>query len=171
MYRMSFEQLASIGELLGGIGVIATLLFLAVEIRSNSRILKANAKTAGMESFAYYNELLATDPILAPLMDTLLEEGFDSFDSVERFRVTLAIRSLVQRNEAQYFQYTEGLIDEEFWGQRRKWLKGFLDTPALQEWWEVESKSAQVTEQFIRHINSTTTKIDLGRTGQLRDDT
>jgi hypothetical protein len=44
----------SIGEFIGGIGVLATLIFLTIEVRKNSRILRANAKTAGMDSFASF---------------------------------------------------------------------------------------------------------------------
>lgn len=168
---MSLEQLSSIGELVGGIGVLATLLFLVFEIRNNSRILKANAKTAGMESFASYNELIATDPYLPPLIGKVLRKGFGSLDTDEHFRVTAAIRALVQRMEAQYFQYTEGLVDPVFWSQRRIWLKGFLSNPGFIEWWELESRSAQVTDEFVLHINSTDSEVIIGINGQLVEDT
>ena len=167
---MSLEQLAALGELVGGLGVIATLLFLALEVRNNSRILRANAKTAGMESFANYNEMIATDPFIAPLIQAVLRGEGAQLDDVEMFRFTTAVRALIQRMEAQYFQYVEGLVDEEYWTQRRVWLKGFLDNPALSEWWAREAKSSQVTEQFVRHINSTPAAPRIGIDGRIAED-
>ena len=167
---MSLEQLAALGELVGGLGVIATLLFLALEVRSNSRILRANAKTAGMESFANYNEMIATDPFVAPIIQAMLRGEGARLDEVERFRFTAVVRALIQRMEAQYFQYVEGLVDEAYWTQRRVWLKGFLENPALQEWWELEARSAQVTEEFVRHINSTPMAKRIGIDGRVVDD-
>jgi hypothetical protein len=34
-----------VGEFLGGVGVLATLIFLLFEVRGNTKILKANAST------------------------------------------------------------------------------------------------------------------------------
>lgn len=167
---MSLEQLAALGELVGGLGVIATLLFLALEVRSNSRILRANAKSAGMESFARYNEMAATDPLLAPIVQRVLQGDGAPLDEVEQLRFTLAVRALIQRMEAQYFQYREGLVDEDYWTQRRVWLKGYLDQPALREWWTLEGKSAQLTEEFVRHVNSTPVGLRVGLNGQVEED-
>ena len=118
---MSFEQFASIGEFISGIGVLATLIFLTIEVRKNSRILRANAKTAGMDSFASYNEWLAGDPEVSNLFDRILTgESIDTLSSGEQFRLTLAMRAIIQRVEAQYFQFSEGIVEESYWAQRRQ---------------------------------------------------
>ena len=168
---MTIEELAAIGELIGGIGVLATLLFLTIEVRRNSKILRMNAQTAGMESFAGYNECVAADLELSELFDRLFGgEMLSSFSSIERFRMTLAIRGLIQRMEAQFFQYKGGLIDEQYWTQRMKWLRGFLIMPELEGWWEIEGESAQLTEEFVRHVNSSTHSLQMGQAGQVKRD-
>jgi hypothetical protein len=165
---MSFEYFAMIGEFVGGLGVLATLVFLLFEIRNNSRILKANAKTSGMESIAHFNETLAHDEVLAGLFDRCLSgEPLNSFSSPEQFRMTLTMRGLVQRLEAQYFQYEAGLVDEQYWKIRRGWLKSFLDQPSLSQWWAVESVSSHITDQFVAHINSTQSSIKMGPRAQV----
>ena len=42
---MNFEQISMVGEFVGGVGVLATLIFLLFEVRGNTKILKANAST------------------------------------------------------------------------------------------------------------------------------
>ncbi|MFK8049605.1 MAG: hypothetical protein AB8B81_14360 [Halioglobus sp.] len=163
---MNFEQISMIGEFVGGIGVLATLLFLLFEVRSNTKILKANAKTSGMESIAHFNETLAHDEILSELFERLTSgESLDNFTRPEQFRLTVAMRSLIQRLEAQYFQYQAGLVDDQYWNTRRTWLKSFLDLPNLSDWWAVESKSAQITDDFVEHINSTKSSFVMGAAG------
>ena len=162
-----------IGEFVGGVGVLATLVFLLFEVRGNTRILKANAKTSGMESIAHYNEALAHDQILSELFERFLSgEPLDSFSRPEQFRLTLAMRGLLQRLEAQYFQYEAGLVDDKYWNTRRTWLKSFLDQPSLSDWWSVESTSAQLTDEFVEHINSATNSFVMGPAGvrSVRDD-
>jgi hypothetical protein len=163
---MNFEQISMIGEFVGGIGVLATLLFLLFEVRGNTKILKANAKTSGMESIAHYNETLAHDEILSELFERLGSgESLDSFTRLEQFRLTVAMRGLIQRLEAQYFQYEAGLVDDQYWNTRRRWLKSFLDLPNLLDWWAVESKSSQLTDEFVEHINSTKNGFVMGVAG------
>ncbi|MEP1472162.1 MAG: hypothetical protein ABJK25_14410 [Halieaceae bacterium] len=43
---MTLEDLGNIGDFLGGVGVVATLLYLAFQIRQNTRQLKADALAA-----------------------------------------------------------------------------------------------------------------------------
>ena len=53
---MSLDELASLGEFIGGIGVLATLVFVAVQLRQNTRaIQRSNAREAG-------NALVTTHP-------------------------------------------------------------------------------------------------------------
>ncbi|MCP5131848.1 MAG: hypothetical protein H6985_19955 [Pseudomonadales bacterium] len=165
---MNFEQIALIGEFVGGLGVLATLVFLIFEVRGNSRILKANAKTSGMESTAHYNEVLAQDEVLAGLAHRVSSgEPFDSLSSLEQFRLTLVLRGIIQRLEAMYFQYEAGLVDEEYWNTRRCWLKSMIDQPSLSKWWEAESASSMVTDQFIEHIAATRGSFILGPGAQI----
>jgi len=169
---MNIDQLAALGELMGGIGVLGTLIYLAIEVRNNSKLLRINAQSSGMESFAGYNEGVARDRELIELFDRILGgEAFQSLSSVEQFKLTLAIRALIQRMEAQYFQYKGGLIDENYWIQRMRWLNGLLSLPSLDNWWEVEAKSAHVTDEFVTHVNSVEHSMKMGQAGQVREDT
>ena len=45
---MSLSELASLGEFIGGVGVLVTLVFVAVQLRQNTRaIQRNNAREAG----------------------------------------------------------------------------------------------------------------------------
>ena len=70
---MNWEAIAAIGQIIGAIAVVATLFYLAVEIRQNSRIVEENSRQlrlgevdATLQSFARYRALLA-EPELADI--------------------------------------------------------------------------------------------------------
>jgi len=52
-----------------------------------------------------------------------------------------------------------------------RWLNGWLSMPSLGNWWEVEAKSAHVTEEFATHINSVNYSMKMGRAGQVQEET
>ena len=49
---MSILELGALGEFFGSIGVIATLIYLAIQIRSNTKTTKANASFQATHSWA-----------------------------------------------------------------------------------------------------------------------
>ena len=166
---MDIEQLAALGEILGGIGVLGTLIFLAIEVRHSSKILQINAQSLGMQSFATFNEILATDPELVSLVDRVMGggEAYSTLTPAEKIRFSVAIRALLMRFEAQFFQYKGGLIDELYWQTRMRWLKGYLSIPTLENWWEMESASALLTNEFVDYVNAVDEKVTIGRFGQV----
>ncbi|MBL6691364.1 MAG: hypothetical protein ISP91_13320 [Pseudomonadales bacterium] len=55
---MNLEQLANLGELIGGVAVVASLIYLAVQIRQNTRMVKSS--TLFRE---HLDELIARTPL------------------------------------------------------------------------------------------------------------
>ena len=56
---MTLEDLGNLGEFLGAIGVIASLVYLAVQIRQNTRAVNSNTSQAITDSRV---EFLASNP-------------------------------------------------------------------------------------------------------------
>ena len=59
--------LAAWGEFLGGIGVIASLIYLASQIRQNSRLLRASTTSATTKTRFSWMALTVQDPELTRL--------------------------------------------------------------------------------------------------------
>ena len=58
---MSWDAIAALAELAGALAVIATLVYLTVQLRQNSALLKASIATASRESTNQLTGLLASD--------------------------------------------------------------------------------------------------------------
>ncbi len=61
---MNWEALGAIGETVGALGVIGTLVYLAVQIRQNTKSLRASTYQAVLDSARSDNELVLVHPHL-----------------------------------------------------------------------------------------------------------
>ena len=58
---MNWDALAAIGQLLSSVGVIATLVYLAVQIRQNSTLLASSLADSTRDAQSELTRLLASD--------------------------------------------------------------------------------------------------------------
>ena len=140
---MNWESAAAIAELLGAIGVIVSLLYVAKEVRSNTKAMKASAGFEASAQMSSLNESLA----LAVLGDPEYQRGgesrftrmsakvydpeatMDDLSPTEQLVVGFIDRGLLQRIEGEYYLYQHGFLDPAQWEARRSWTTSFLSLP------------------------------------------
>ncbi len=72
---MDIMELGAIGELVGGVAVIATLIYLALQIRQNTNLAQGTAQRELMDSFQANIDRVAQDP-------ATWQEGCRSFETL-----------------------------------------------------------------------------------------
>lgn len=163
---MSFEELASIGEFIGGITVVCTLMYLAYETRRNTTMHVSTTTSEAYRQWAEYNDRTAENPMLVKLYARVWNnEPLSDFSDEERIQIAVSLRSLTQRLAAIHQQHQKKLIDDEFWQIHKTYFAGFYEVRAIGEWWELEKQSSLFTESFIREVDSAK-GISLGLGGQ-----
>jgi len=152
---MTLIELGSLGEAFSGLAVVISLLYVAYELRSNTRTVRAASAGESQDSMAAINELLAGAAGLADLVALAVHRGtLDGLTREEAFRVRAILRANMQRFESMYFRYEAGLLEERVWAVRRDWMAGFLKTPLVAEWWHAERDSSIYTGDFIMDVES-----------------
>lgn len=152
---MTLGELGSLGEAISGFAVVVSLLYVAYELRTNTRTMRATSAAQGQESVAELNQAIAADGELADLIARAGEQGtMAALSPGEAFRVTLTLRALAQRYESIYFRYEAGLVEERVWTVRRNWIAGFLKTPMAAEYWSTDRRSSMFSEDFIAEVES-----------------
>jgi len=125
---MTIMELGALGELLGAIGVIATLAYLAVQVRQNTRSLEASqrlalAQTYQMRSDALQNMLVrASTSGMGEILTKLTEAGYperieslDVLTALERSRFRQWQIAQQAHWDNMHFQYQQGFLDEEYY--------------------------------------------------------
>ena len=126
---MTILELGALGEFVGAIAVVATLVYLAIQIRQNTRAMNearrlALAQTYQMRADALQEMLVrAADsehlgPIIANLTGAGYPESIAPLEELEaadlaRFRLWQIAQHTHWDN--MYYQYQQGFIDEEYY--------------------------------------------------------
>ena len=125
---MTIIELGALGELLGAVGVIATLVYLSIQIRQNTRSLDATqrlalAQTYQMRSDALQNMLVqAASSSIGGIIYKVSEAGYPEDvgalntltpEELSRFRQWHIAQQAHWDN--MHFQYEQGFLDEEYY--------------------------------------------------------
>ena len=122
---MELSQLANIGEFLGGVAVIVSLVYLAVQIRQNTLSVRATTFQATTELITDSTARIASDPELARIYAGGLS-GAGDLSEIDRFRFGLLMVTVVRRLESAYFQREVGVLSEEQWSGIATVIPGLL---------------------------------------------
>ena len=143
------ETLGNLGDFVGGLGVVITLIYLAMQIRQNSRLVEQSMKLAEAQALREGNPTQTS--MLAIAQDAELSEifrrglaSYQGLSSDEKVRFNLSFGSLISAlamNHAQ--QVTLGLLEDPRISTQIQSLRGFLGTPGGRDWWEIYSPHYQ----------------------------
>jgi hypothetical protein len=127
---MTIQDLGSIGEFVAAIATVATLVYLAVQIRQNTRMVRTSTYQAALESSNRVNELVLDNPELHRIYRLGRADPSQLTDE-ERARFRLVIGQLMNVYETMFLQYERGTLDEDFWRARRRALRYVLSQPGI----------------------------------------
>ena len=131
---MNWEALGAIGETIGAVGVIGTLVYLAVQIRQNTKSLRASTYQAVLDSSRSDNELVLVHPHLERVYRVGRRDPTALTDE-ERPLFRHLIAQLFLNHEMMFLQHQHGVIDEDLWRRRQIALRAFVLQPGVRQWW------------------------------------
>ena len=132
---MNWDAVGAVAELLGAIGVIVSLVYLAIQIRRNTRIQKRTNLGDIATELATTARCVATDPEIA----NLVLRGYadlDSLDPVERYRFDAFIYTYIANFERALLDARNGDYPEEELDPLRIGIARSLGTDGGHAWWE-----------------------------------
>jgi hypothetical protein len=132
---MNWDAISAVAESVGAIGVIATLVYLAVQIRSNTNAVRAAAYDSFVAQFRDWNAPLRTSPELSAQFAIQIEE-IDKLDDVSRKHATHVFFDFLKLAENLHYQYRMGMIDDSLWSGWDRFFHHYLTSPGMTWYWE-----------------------------------
>ena len=153
---MTLDDLGSLGEALGGVAVIFSLLYLIIEVRRNTRATRSGSAWNSTVALAELCEIIGNNPQLSELCIRSLDESVrpDDLTSEEFAQIFFIARSVLYKYEAQWYLWCEGSLSEEMWQNRRRWAKSWVSLPVPARVWEMEKLQHQYAAGFIESIDT-----------------
>ena len=139
---MSWEAIGAIAELLGAIGVIVSLVYLAKQIHTNSENVKQNTDALISDRDVSSNEsVLALYRSLYenPELSELMVKGHanqETLTATERFRYNLALAANFESHQTFFVQHQKGAVSDELWSFYSSAVDWFCRVPGVVECWK-----------------------------------
>ena len=131
---MTLEAVYYISQILAVAAIFGSLVFVGLQIRQNTRAVKATSHHAVTDSFNAINNLILSDPKVARIMRLTLE-GSQEMDADERMSADYMMLAYQRIFETLYYQYKNGKLDKILFDAELKTLKWTVTFPGFREWW------------------------------------
>jgi hypothetical protein len=151
---MNWDAIGAIAELLGAIGVIASLVYLATQIRQSWDQMSQNTRALRGAAYQQWDDSLQAtvmQAVTVPALDRVVHLGLADYEQLseeDAFRFEYWIASLMRRYDAAYYQHRTGMLDEGRWQLPRRDIAAFLANPGALQWWR-SMFDANLSPEFI----------------------
>lgn len=132
---MNWDAIGATAEVVGAIGVLASLIYLAIQIRHNSSSVDASTEDGVVSGFNEINLIIGADPKLAALFTMGLENPHD-LGSDEATQFSFLFSSYINQYSRLYILYLKGSFPEDRWETYARELAYLISTPGGSQWKE-----------------------------------
>ena len=127
--------IADIADVVAAIGVIATLPYLAVQVRENRKAVEASIHQGAAISGAGIAELVATNADVAQLF-RIGSDDLSPLDEDQLVRFHAMLVAGFRNFQHIYFQHKRGVLDQSSWAPWEKSIAWYFWKPGVQKWWK-----------------------------------
>ncbi len=132
--EISIQDLGAIGELIGGVAVIASVIYLSMQIRHGIDGYKSNVILQVTNHFSNLQmETAKHDAVMLAIQQA--EQGMP-LDPLDQRRVTNVVSAYMIAFENMWSQTGTGMMDQEAYAARRKVMSTFMGYTGIWPWWQ-----------------------------------
>lgn len=154
---MSWDAVGAIAELMGAIGVIASLVYLAVQIRQNTSTVSANTFQSVQDaSILRMLALAENDELAERFVQGMINP--DTLEGVRRFQFDIWMRANFKGYENYFYQHKMGLLDDVSWKASREAIRASVTPPGIPKWWGLNRQLFR--SDFADMIDETLASLD-----------
>jgi hypothetical protein len=149
---MDLDSLSKLGEFVGGFFVIVSLVYLAHQVRQNTKSLRTENYARVLERMSILQSRLSEDSELNHVFVVGAEDP-GKLSRSERVRFTWALYELFGAAEFMFHQNRENALPPAVWNRWEATLVWWLSYPGMQAWWAARpSPLAADFEAFVGDI-------------------
>src|SRR5262249_50809788 len=137
---MNWEMISAIGQMLGAIGVIISIVYLAAQIRNQNKESQRQAMHVLTTHWSDLNRTLVENPEMAVLWLRALR-SFDDLDAKSKLRFGAHLGRFLRFADSLYLNVQDGMLDKRLWrGYERANPQSGTD-PAVPTMWGARKKT------------------------------
>ncbi len=129
---MTIMELGALGEFVGAFAVVATLAYLAIQVRQNTRMMRANIRQARSDSSVHLYALGATSVVAAIRSKELRGERLTDEEDQRSFLWNI---SVWRSQQTIFFQAQEGLLDDQTDQEQTNIVRNLFQFESTRRFW------------------------------------
>jgi hypothetical protein len=147
---VNWEAAGAIGEIVGATAVVASLAYLALQIRAQNREARAASVHEVLQQYSNAVSRLH-EPELADIWVAAIED-VDSLSPSQRLRFVVYLTVAIRTFEDAYFQWRQDRLEDDVWNALLTSLLDLKSTDAFARFWEL--RRHQFRPEFADYIDS-----------------
>ena len=127
---MTLDQYAAVAEIIGVTLVIASLIYVALQLRQNTEMMRAESRNAIQQSKQQELFMMLRNP---DIWRGITKQELDD----ESIRLSLWLTASFRAREHEWFQFRHGVLDESAWKSYATAIPFALANERPRTWWDV----------------------------------
>ena len=137
---MNWQALGAIGELVGALAVVVSIIYLAIQIRLNSKLLQSAAQDSISLKYAQTMNMSGASPENAAIFHKgLLDTRSLRPEETTHFLLMMA-NTFIQMDYS-HLLYLEGNISRERWETLFQSIQHYMSLPGGRFYWKVQGRN------------------------------
>jgi len=147
---MTLADLGNLGEFIASVVVVLSLIYLATQVRQNSKLLRASAiQSAASNTASGFVSTLAQSLETSEVATKGLQD-FGSLTQAESTQFSALLFLIFTEVESAYLLNQENALPETLWQSRASILEFYLRTPGGREAWKMWS--SLIDQSFVSYV-------------------
>ncbi len=151
MSALEFSQLlGNYGEFVGAIAIVVTLVYLAIQVRQNTRMMRASIRQARSDSSVQLYSLGATS-VVAEIREK--ESRGEALTQLEEERMFLWNICIWRQQQTVFFQALDELLDVQTADEQAAIVRTLMQFPSARRFWAIQKHSFD--SRFVTWLDGT----------------
>jgi hypothetical protein len=149
--KMTLNDLANLGQIIGALAVVISLIYVALQIRQNTNAIRSATAQTVHEHFANWYHLIAADAELAQIAANGLRD-YASLSEKEKVRFVATFMSFLSYSQNAFLKWREGLLKPALWLGWEQVMMNLFGAPGGKALWK--ERSYLFGEEFRQYIEN-----------------
>ena len=142
---MNWEMLSAIGQVVAAVGVIPSLIYLAIQIREQNK----ERRRAGINILTVqWSELVKSAQENREFAALFLQgmQSFQGLDAPDKLRFSAFFTRYTRNCEGMFIYYRDGALEKALWDEVERTINDYFAYPGVREWWA--TRKHWLTDEF-----------------------
>ncbi|MGZ5552894.1 MAG: hypothetical protein ACXWHF_04570 [Chthoniobacterales bacterium] len=148
---MNWEMLAAIGQLAAVLVGIPSLIYLAIQIREQTKERRLSAVFALATQWSDLTKALHETAEFGEIYLRGLQD-FDALDPVSKLRFSAFFNRFLKNFQGMYFAHRDGILMGDSWQEIERTMCDLLSYPGTRSWWK--TRRHWHGEEFARVVDA-----------------